>query len=302
MYRVKKQIGLTKELQAAACSTGGRQLPVGVAVLDTGISPHPDFEDRIFAFHDFVNHRQGMYDDGGHGTHVSGCIGGCGRLSRGVYCGMHPRCRLIAGKVLDGKGEGKISHMLEALDWILRYHQEWNIRIVNISIGLGAPAGSAKTQELLQRMEEVWSRGLILVCAAGNAGPEPMTISLLGASKNVITVGCNEGGYFGNACNLCEEHSGRGPTIYAMKKPDIVAPGTRIISCNSNFRRMPYVARSGTSMATPVVAGGLALLLQKDPSLTNEEAKQKLLHTAKDLGEPWNKQGWGMIRMENLLK
>lgn len=55
-------------------------------------------------------------------------------------------------------------------------------------------------------------------------------------------------------------------------------------------------------MATPVVAGGLALLLQKDPSLTNEEAKQKLLHTAKDLGEPWNKQGWGMIRMENLLK
>lgn len=302
MYRVKKQIGLTKELQTAACSTGGKQLPVGVAVLDTGISPHPDFEDRIFAFHDFVNHRQGMYDDGGHGTHVAGCIGGCGRLSRGVYCGMHPRCRLIAGKVLDGKGEGKISHMLEALDWILCYHQEWNIRIVNISIGLGTPAGSAKTQELLQRMEEVWSRGLILVCAAGNAGPEPMTISLLGAGKNVITVGCNEGGYFGNACNLCENHSGRGPTIYAMKKPDVVAPGTRIISCNSNFRRMPYVARSGTSMATPVVAGGLALLLQKEPSLTNEEAKQKLLHTAKDLGEPWNKQGWGMIQMENLLK
>lgn len=302
MYRVKKQIGLTKELQTAAWSAGGKQLPVGVAVLDTGISPHPDFEDRIFAFHDFVNHRQGMYDDGGHGTHVAGCIGGSGRLSRGVYCGMHPRCRLIAGKVLDQKGEGKIRHMLEALDWILQYYQEWNIRIVNISVGLGASAGSAGTQELLQRLEEVWSRGLVLVCAAGNAGPEPMTISLLGAGKNVITVGCHEGGYFGNACNLCEDHSGRGPTIYAMKKPDIVAPGTRIISCNSNFRRMPYVARSGTSMATPVVAGGLALLLQKYPSLTNEEAKQKLLHTAKDLGEPWNKQGWGMIRMEKLLK
>lgn len=302
MYRVKKQIGLTKELQTAAWSAGGKQLPVGVAVLDTGISPHPDFEDRIFAFHDFVNHRQGMYDDGGHGTHVAGCIGGSGRLSRGVYCGMHPRCRLIAGKVLDQKGEGKIRHMLEALDWILQYYQEWNIRIVNISVGLGASAGSAGTQELLQRLEEVWSRGLVLVCAAGNAGPEPMTISLLGAGKNVITVGCHEGGYFGNACNLCEDHSGRGPTIYAMKKPDIVAPGTRIISCNSNFRRIPYVARSGTSMATPVVAGGLALLLQKYPSLTNEEAKQKLLHTAKDLGEPWNKQGWGMIRMEKLLK
>ena len=129
-----------------------------------------------------------------------------------------------------------------------------------------------------------------------------MTISLLGALKDVITVGCNEGGYFGMAKNLCEDHSGRGPSIYAMKKPDVVAPGTKIISCNSNYKKNPYIARSGTSMATPVVSGGLALLLQKNPEISNEEARTKLLHTARDLGEPWNKQGWGMIQIQKLLK
>lgn len=302
MYRVKKQLGLRKEVQDSVCREAVQTFPVGVAVLDTGISPHPDFENRIYEFRDFVNRQQGIYDDGGHGTHVAGCIGGCGRLSRGLYSGMHPGCRLIVGKVLDQKGEGTISHMLEALEWILHYEKEWNIRVVNISIGLENSKKQEKVQELLRYLDELWNRGILVICAAGNAGPDPMSISLLGAGKNVITVGCNEGGYFGNVSNLCENHSGRGPTIYAMKKPDLVAPGTRIISCHSHFRKMPYIARSGTSMATSIVSGGLALLLQKSPFLTNEEAKQKLLHTARDLGEPWNKQGWGMIQMEKLLK
>ena len=91
-------------------------------------------------------------------------------------------------------------------------------------------------------MEELWKSGIVIVCAAGNSGPEPMTISLLGALKDVITVGCNEGGYFGKAKNLCEDHSGRGPSIYAMKKPDVVAPGTKIISCNSNYKKSLYCA------------------------------------------------------------
>ena len=93
-----------------------------------------------------------------------------------------------------------------------------------------------------------------------------------------------------------------------MKKPDIVAPGTDIISCNAwikkagRFYRNAYIAKSGTSMATPIVSGGLALLLQKYPFYSNEQAKQKLLYTARDLNEPWNKQGWGMIQIDRLLK
>ena len=233
---------------------------------------------------------------------MAGCVAGNGRLSRGIYSGMHPGCRLVIGKVLNNRGEGRIDHMIKAMEWILQNSREWNIRIVNISVGIAECRNEEKMKVLLRCMEELWKSGIVIVCAAGNSGPEPMTISLLGALKDVITVGCNEGGYFGKAKNLCEDHSGRGPSIYAMKKPDVVAPGTKIISCNSNYKKNPYIARSGTSMATPVVSGGLALLLQKNPEISNEEAKTKLLHTARDLGEPWNKQGWGMIQIQKLLK
>lgn len=302
MYRVKHQIGLTKEIQAAVLHEGRRNPAIGVAVLDTGICFHPDLKDRILVFRDFVNEKTGAYDDSGHGTHVSGCIAGNGKLSRGIYSGMHPGCRLVVGKVLNHQGEGQLDHMIKAMEWILQNSREWNIRIVNISVGITECRNEDKLIRLLRCMEELWKSGILVVCAAGNSGPEPMTISLLGAGKDVITVGCNEGGYFGNARNLCEDHSGRGPSIYAMRKPDLVAPGTKIISCNSNFRKNPYVARSGTSMATPIVSGGLALLLQRNPELSNEEAKTKLLHTARDLGEPWSKQGWGMIQIQKLLK
>ena len=164
-----------------------------------------------------------------------------------------------------------------------------------------------RMEKVLGLVDEAWMCGMVVVCAAGNSGPEPMTISPIGARKEVITVGCNEGGYFGNREHLCESYSGRGPSLYEMKKPDLVAPGTDIISCNAFFERRgwryrnAYAEKSGTSMATPIVSGAAALLLQKYPYLNNEQVKRKLLHTARDLGEPWNKQGWGMIQINSLL-
>lgn len=301
MLRVKKQIGITPKLLTPILNHLNTEPPVGVAVLDTGISPHPDFHNRILAFHDFVNHHSFLYDDGGHGTHVAGCIGGSGKMSRGMYSGMHPGCRLVVGKVLNRKGEGNIEDMLEGLDWVFDHQKEWNIRIINISVGMGAQNKSRQMSELIEKIDEAWKRGFVVVCAAGNDGPEPMSLSLLGAGKQVISVGCHEGGFFGKSESLCENHSGRGPSIYAIRKPDIVAPGTRIVSCNAQFRKTPYIAKSGTSMATPIVSGALALFLQKYPHLTNEDAKRKLLYSAKDLGESWNKQGWGMLQMEKLL-
>lgn len=302
MYRVRNQIGCTKEL-VTSCGNRG----ITVAMLDTGIALHPDFENRIIAFKDFVNRKKIVYDDSGHGTHVAGCICGSGRLSDGKYAGVAPLSNLLVGKVLDYKGDGIIENMIEGIEWVLNYKRKYDIRILNISIGMGECMEKERMKRLLKKIDEAWVNGLLVVCAAGNKGPQPMSLSPIGAGKAVITVGCHEGGYFGEREDLCENYSGRGPSIYEIKKPDIVAPGTDIMSCNAFFTKRgmrykdAYITKSGTSMATPIISGALALLLQKYPEYTNEQAKRKLQYTARDLKDPWNKQGYGMVQVNSLL-
>lgn len=303
MLRVRQQVGCSDEL-VYACGDRG----VTIAMLDTGIAVHPDFHNRIVDFKDFVNEKRSLYDDSGHGTHVAGCLCGSGQISKGRYKGIAPHSRIVVGKVLDYMGDGNIETMIRGIEWVLDKQREYDIRILNISIGMGENTEKERMERLVGMVNEAWNRGLVVVCAAGNMGPKPMTISPLGASRQVITVGCHEGGYFGNREHLCENYSSRGPSPYAMKKPDVVAPGTDIISCNAGIEkrgryfRNAYIQKSGTSMATPIVSGGIALLLQKYPYYTNEQAKQKLLYTSRDLKEPWNKQGWGMIQIDRLLK
>lgn len=303
MLRVRHQVGCSDEL-INSCGNNG----VTIAMLDTGVAIHPDFDNRIIAFRDFVNGKRNAYDDSGHGTHVAGCLCGSGLLSDGQYKGIAPGSRLVVGKVLNYKGDGNVEDMAAGMEWILEHIREYNIRILNISIGMDESIDRERMQRLVELIDEAWEEGLIVVCAAGNMGPDPMTISPLGARKEVITVGCHEGGYFRNHPHLCEEYSSRGPSPYAMKKPDVVAPGTDIVSCNAQISRRgryykdAYISKSGTSMATPIVSGGLALLLQKYPYYTNVQAKQKLMYTSKDLNEPWNKQGWGMIQIDRLLQ
>lgn len=303
MLRVRWQVGCSDEL-VESCGREG----ITVAMLDTGVAFHPDFDHRIIDFKDFVNGKNRRYDDSGHGTHVAGCICGSGMVSNGRYKGIAPYSRLVVGKVLDYKGDGLIENMVQGIEWVLERKREYDIRVLNISIGMGEKAEEERINRLLSLVERAWSEGLVVVCAAGNMGPEPMSLSPLGASRQVITVGCHEGGYFGKRDHLCEDYSGRGPSPYEMKKPDLVAPGTDIVSCNAGiarrgrYYRNAYVTKSGTSMATPTVSGAAALLLQKYPFYTNAQVKQKLQYTAMDLNEPWNKQGWGMVRIDRLLK
>ncbi len=302
MLRVRRQVGCTDEL-VSSCGKRG----VTIAMLDTGVAIHPDFDNRIIAFKDFVNEKRNVYDDSGHGTHVAGCLCGSGLLSEGRYRGIAPASRLVVGKVLDYKGDGNVENMAAGLEWVLKNIREYDIRILNISVGMDDGIGKERMEQLVELVDEAWNRGLIVVCAAGNMGPKPMTISPLAARREVITVGCHEGGYFGDQKNLCENYSSRGPSPYVIKKPDVVAPGTDIVSCSAQitrrgrFYRNAYVSKSGTSMATPVVSGGLALLLQKYPFYTNSQAKQKLMYTSRDLNEPWSKQGWGMVQIDRLL-
>ncbi|MCL2255003.1 MAG: S8 family peptidase, partial [Lachnospiraceae bacterium] len=277
MYRVRKQLGLTERLLSSLGNSGAT-----VAVLDTGIGNHPDFDNRILAFRDFLHGHQTNYDDAGHGTHVAGCIAGSGFASNGKNKGISPHSRLLIGKVLDQKGDGNIEEMINGIEWVLENKARYDVRILNISIGMSDSAGKERMNTLLKAIETAWTEGLVVVCAAGNMGPDLMTLSPLGAIQKVITVGCNEGGYFGNRDYLCEHYSGRGPSPHAIKKPDIVAPGTDIVSCNLNIERRgnkyrnAYIAKSGTSMSTPIVSGALALLLRKYPYISNEQAKKKL--------------------------
>lgn len=294
MYRVRKQLGCSDSMQQSCKGS-----PITVAVLDTGIYLHPDLKGRIVGFQDFVNYKSMIYDDSGHGTHVTGCIGGSGLSSGGKYKGIAPQSLFCVGKVLDREGEGSIESMYHGLLWVIQNRLHYHIRILNISVGIGQNGERKRLEEVVGLLEAVWDSGIVVICAAGNAGPENGTISPLGKSRKVITVGCHEGGYFGNRENLCENYSGRGDEKEPFRKPDIVAPGTDIISCNNKGNG--YVKKSGTSMATPIVSGAAALLLQKYPYLNNEQVKRKIIYSAKDLGDSWNKQGWGMLDIEKLL-
>lgn len=300
MQRVREQLKISSMEETDGSG-------ITAAVLDTGIGQHPDLAGRLIRFQDFVGHRIQMYDDNGHGTHVCGILCGNGAASQGKYRGVAPGVRLVVGKVLDEKGDGSTESMLRGLDWVLRIREQCRIRILNISVGIGTLEEAGKEQQLKEMIERVWDSGILVICAAGNKGPEPGSISAVGGSSKAVTVGCHDGNYEPDSPGRCETYSGRGMEGAAFRKPDLVAPGTDIVSCNAHYYRFhgkfrnAYVAKSGTSMATPIVSGAAALAFQKFPWMTNAECKQKLQYTATDLHLPWNQQGWGMVNVGRLL-
>ena len=161
---------------------------------------------------------------------------------------------------------------------------------LNISAGTTRTEEDRQARELLRCVERAWDDGLVVIVAAGNLGPDPESITIPGNCRKVITVGA------------FDHYSGCGPTSECICKPELVAPGTRIISCYSGFRRGVYYTRkSGTSMAAPAVAGAVALLLEQEPELTNVEVKMRLKEAAVDTGMPKNCQGWGMPDLRRLL-
>lgn len=271
---------------------------VTVAVMDTGIVAHPDFQNRILAFADFTSRRRGMYDDNGHGTHVAGIIGGSGFLSRGKYTGMAPGCNLVVLKVLDRMGNGNTAQVLRALQWVMENRKKYRIRILNISVGMLSSAKKEERSRLIATVEEVWNNQIVVVAAAGNNGPAGGSITVPGMCKSVITVGSSDDDISDRRLGLTKGYSGRGPTENCVVKPEILAPGTSVASCAPN---MAYEIKSGTSMATPVVSGAIALLLGKYPHLTPAQVKLRLYETAVDMGKERNTQGWGRIDVARML-
>lgn len=304
MDRVRKRIHLD---EVSEPNSRFRRSTITIAVLDSGIAKHPDLEGKCIAFKDFVNGKAAMYDDCGHGTHVCGILCSSGELSEGKYRGIMPGARLVVGKVLDSKGDGLADTMLQGLEWILNSYKKLDIRLLNISVGIGDLKSKEKNRRLKEMLEKLWDAGVVVVCAAGNKGPAEDSISAIGGSNKVITVGCYDDFADVDAGENCGLYSGRGKRNAEFRKPDLVAPGTGLTSCCNQIQRIEgsyensYIAKSGTSMSTPIVTGCAALLLQREPYLRNEQVKERLHYSAEDLGLPWNLQGWGMVHAKRLL-
>ena len=292
MDRVKRMI----RYPVGGSLDNGYGAGVVAAVLDTGLAPHPDLKGRILGFLDCVGHRQQLYDDSGHGTHVAGILAGDGRMSGGILSGMAPAVRIIALKVLDYRGEGRVEYILEGLEWICLNYRKYGIRVVNLSVGARNVLEYEKEKKLLEAVEMLWDEGVAVIVSAGNEGPGEGTVVVPGTSRKVITVGM-----------LAEENaincSGQGPTEHCVLKPDVVAPGRQVISCNavSSRNRKPYTVKSGTSMATPVVAGAAAMYLSRYPGATNVELKLKLRETCMKV-PGMDCQGWGCLNVSRLLE
>ena len=278
--------GTLGELRATLGLTGARTgLNVTVAVIDSGLAPGPDFNGRIVGFYDFTNGQPGVgsapSDEYGHGTHVTGLIGSNGRSSDYKYVGVATNVRLLPLKVLDRNGAGFTSDVIRALEFAIANRDRFKIRIVNLS--LGHPIyESAATDPLVQAVERATRAGLIVVTAAGNYGVNPATgaagyagVTSPGNAPSAITVGAaNTKGTVIRTDDRVSFFSSRGPSWYdGIAKPDVLAPGDGLISnlaSGSTLARTSVIDGGsskhqrlrGTSMATGVVSGLIAVMLE----------------------------------------
>lgn len=275
---------------------------VTLAVIDTGLAMHSDLvkpNNRIVGFKDLVNDIKEPYDDNGHGTHVAGIIAGNGFSSDGKYKGVAPEASILSIKAMDENGGAPTSRIIEAISYAIDTKDDYNTKIINLS--LGAPANSPSNKDpLCKAVEKAVKAGIVVVAAAGNSGPKEKTILTPGISHNIITVGAIDDK---RTIDLTDDtiapFSSRGPTLEGIMKPDLLAPGVNINSLsNSNLNE--YSSLSGTSMATPLVSGAVALLLNKDPQLEPGEIKDKIINSCLDMDESKQIQGAGLLNL-NLL-
>lgn len=228
-------------------------------------------------------------------------------LSNGKYAGIAPKCNFVIAKALDHQGDGNIPEVIQALRWIREMKNKYRIRVLNLSFGTNGAPGEVDITELVNEVEKVWDAGIVVVTAAGNGGPLPGSIPAPGNNRKVITIGASDDMIEVEVQGRVKKnYSGRGPTHECIKKPDLVAPASNITSCNtlksSRFvRGQRYTAKSGTSMATPMVTGAALLLLGKYQSLTPKDVKMRLRETAKNIGLPEQVQGCGILDIKNLL-
>lgn len=314
---------------------------IGIAVLDTGVALHTDLGANVVQY-SFLN---GAYpvpvivngeivdandssreDLFGHGTHVAGILTGSGASSNGNYTGTSGQANILSMQVLNGTGSGSMSDVMAALDWLLVYGSYYDVRVVNLSLGKGI-SESNTTDPLVIAVENLWDAGIVVVVAAGNEGfSGHATINSPGNSRKVITVGSLTDNATGAdySDDYISSFSSKGPTVGDLVlKPDLVAPGNRIVATIPNGSLLgyylptrlvgcvtvlgistcedAYLEMSGTSMATPMVAAAVALMLEKDPTLSPATVKARLMRSARKLDADPASAGTGLLDVDAAL-
>ena len=284
---------------------------VVVAVIDSGLEMSSEFQGRVKAFYDFTDGKSSVAspsDEYGHGTHVAGTIAGSGALSKqNEYRALAPSVDLVVLKVLDSSGAGYTSDVVRAIDFAVANRSKFGIDIINLSLGhpIYEPAA---TDPLVQAVERASNAGIIVLAAAGNLGVNPTTglpgyagITSPGNAPSAITVGSvMTSNTVSRNDDRIPDYSSAGPTWYdALVKPDLLAPGHRIIAVGAKssfiYKNYPelraadadYIRLSGTSMATAVGSGVVALMIEGHrathpgtPALTPNTVKAMLQYSA----------------------
>ena len=302
--RVSAQIDVSKKIMKADNIFDlNKKSNFSIAIIDTGISPLIDFvlpKNRIIKFVDLINNKHKPYDDNGHGTFVTSIACGSGLLSNKKYSGISPLSNIVSIKALDDKGETGAYKILEAMQWVYDNHKKYNIKVVCMSFGSN-PAD--KTDPLVVGAEVLWNNGIAVVAAAGNSGPEQSTIKSPGISKKIITVGGlndfrDEKGEYDEKKFQVAKFSSRGPVENRYFKPDLVAPAVNIVGADLYGS---YSKMSGTSVATPMIAGICMLIYANNPTISTDQLKLRLIRSCKKISYSQNDDGFGLINVKKIF-
>ncbi|MEO3975820.1 S8 family serine peptidase [Streptomyces sp. CAU 1734] len=274
------QIGAPKVWQSGYEGKG-----VKIAVLDTGVdAQHPDLKGRVTASRNFSDAPDDK-DRQGHGTHVASTAAGSGAKSNGTHKGVAPQAEIINGKVLNDFGGGADSDIIAGIDWAVTQGAD----IVNLSLGgWDGPEIDPMEAQINKLTAE---KGVLFAVASGNGGPN--SVGSPGSADGAFTVGAVDAG------DKLAGFSSTGPRVGdGAIKPDVTAPGVNITAAAASG---DYTSMSGTSMATPHVAGAAALLKQKNPQWKAKELRTALASSARDGGYTPYQQGTGRIAVDKAI-
>jgi len=278
---------------------------VTVAVIDSGLWEHPALtrntrgKPRILARYDAITGTlaEEVFDASGHGTHMTSVIAHSGATTyqgtpTGAFKGVAPDANLVSVKAFDVEGQGDFLDIVRAIQWVVDNRETYDIRVLNLSFA-ARPRWSYWLDPINQAVMHAWANGITVVAAAGNEGPDPMTIGSPGNLPFVITVGAVTDSWTpeDRDDDYIPDFSSRGPTPNAHIKPDFVAPGGHITGLtrpgSSLTQEYPeYMLRTGefvmtgSSQAAALVSGVAALLLQLEPELSPDDIKCKLMTSA----------------------